>query len=94
MQLLPRLARPAVVAALAAGAIAATAAPANAKDMVKCAASWQEFRSSMNSARTWISVADWLANMGHESAAQQASEEADRHLNDASGALDRVGAHC
>jgi hypothetical protein len=94
VQLTPRLARPTIAVALAAGALAVTTAPADAKDMVKCAASWQEFRSSMASARSWIGIADWLAGMGAESAAQQASDEAERHMNDASGALGRVGVHC
>jgi hypothetical protein len=61
MRLASRLASPAVIAALAAGALAITAAPANAARHDPCATARATFRAHMNEARFWIGAADRLA---------------------------------
>jgi hypothetical protein len=71
-----------------------TAAPAGAARKDPCATARAVFRSYMNEARFWIGAADRLAGAGNQSAANQATAEANHYLGLAKGALGDVSAAC
>ena len=93
---LPRRLAVACAAVLVAAALGTslTAAPANAAPKDPCATARALFRSYMNEARFWIGAADRLAGAGNDSAANQATAQANRYLDLANGALGRMSAAC
>ena len=94
MQFAPRVARPAVVAALAASAFAISAAPANAEIKDKCVQARQDLSNSTTWARTWIGMGDWLAGIGADHAALQASDVAGHYVQAGNAALNNISAYC
>ena len=94
MRLASRLAPPAAIAALAAGALAITAVPASAARHDECATARAAFRAHMNEARFWIGAADELAAGGNQSGANAATGEANYYLGLAEGALGDMSAAC
>jgi hypothetical protein len=94
MRLGSRLAPPAMIAALAAGALAISAAPAGAMPHNPCATARAAFRAHMNEARFWIGAADTLAAGGNTSGANAATDEANYYLGLAEGDLGAMSAAC
>jgi hypothetical protein len=94
MRLVSRLAPPAAIAALAASALAISAAPASAERHDACATARAAFRAHMNEARFWIGAADRLAAGGNQSMANLAANEANHFLGMADGALSDMEAAC
>ena len=70
------------------------AAPASAKPKDPCATATAIFRANMDKARDWLLAADRYADAGNDTAANQASANANYYMGRAESALATMEAAC
>ena len=94
MRLVSRLAPPTAIAALAAIALAITAAPASAERNDACSNARLSYQKHMNQAGFFIGLAGTFAFFGQEALANAADRDANRAMDLANDSLADIGANC